>query len=169
MTLQNMVEAAYELIVQEEAAPLSKSSAPRTPKKISKPKSKKVNDQANKTNAGLIRLYTNRSRGEYAIADYDPVKRTITVVEGTCSGGGYSVGPGGSFPWAAAFEPWEAPTPIRVPYNGSVYAPAEPPSALFERFVEDQEPSPGYGPTPSEKETFDDLFFGLTAGVWREA
>jgi len=88
----------------------------------------------------LIRLCSLRSaHGDYAIADYDPINRSLMVVEGMLGGEPYETGSGIIVPWKDFWEPWED--------KGGT-------TPFWERIIPDMLPSPRYGPLLAEGEMF---------------
>ena len=88
----------------------------------------------------LIRLCSLRSsQGDYAIADYDPINRSLMVVEGMLGGEPYDTGCGIIVPWNESREPWEDKGDFPT---------------FWERITPGQMPSPRYGPLLAEGETF---------------
>ena len=96
----------------------------------------------------MIRMWSQRFEvgGDYMLADYDPETRTLHLLEGRQAGT--------SFHWEGEGEPWDAPGTVEIVYDDGERAQAGPFPAMWERAVEGQPPSPGYGTTPSEDELF---------------
>jgi len=88
----------------------------------------------------LIRLCSLRSaHGDYVIADYDPINRTLMVIEGMLGGEPYDTCSGIFVPWSEDKEPWED--------KGDF-------PAFWERIVPNHLPNPRYGPLLAEGEMF---------------
>lgn len=93
----------------------------------------------------------------YLISEYFPDRRQLRIVE-MFPKTGFQFDAAEDHPWPWAWEPWEKP---RVSTLGLAPDTLKP---MYERAVDGQLPSPGYGPVPSFEElgwAFADRQFGL--------